>query len=48
MAVLHKVPMITTLTGAKAAASAIKELQKGDWTVRPLQEYVADNAHKAR
>jgi carbamoyl-phosphate synthase large subunit len=41
MAVLHKVPMITTLTAARAAASAIKELQKGDWTVRPLQEYVA-------
>jgi carbamoyl-phosphate synthase large subunit len=40
MAVLHKVPMITTLTGARAAASAIKALQKGDWGVRPLQEYV--------
>jgi carbamoyl-phosphate synthase large subunit len=39
MAVLHKVPMITTLTGARAAASAIRALQKGDWTVRPLQEY---------
>jgi carbamoyl-phosphate synthase large subunit len=40
MAVLHKVPMITTLTGARAAASAIKALQQGDWGVRPLQEYV--------
>src|SRR4051812_10217155 len=39
MAVLHKIPMITTLTGAKAAAQAIQALQKGDWTVRPLQEY---------
>jgi hypothetical protein len=37
MAVLHKVPMITTLTGARAAAAAIRELQKGDWGVRPLQ-----------
>jgi carbamoyl-phosphate synthase large subunit len=41
MAVLHKVPMITTLTGARAATSAIQALQKGDWGVRPLQEYVA-------
>jgi carbamoyl-phosphate synthase large subunit len=41
MAVLHKVPMITTLTGARAAAQAIQALQKGDWGVRPLQEYVA-------
>src|SRR5206468_12564045 len=41
MAVLHKIPMITTLTGARAAASAIQALQQGDWGVRPLQEYVA-------
>jgi hypothetical protein len=40
MAIMHKVPIITTLTGARAAAAAIKELQKGDWQVRPLQEYV--------
>jgi carbamoyl-phosphate synthase large subunit len=40
MAVLNKVPMITTMTGANAAARAIKELQKGTWEVRPLQEYV--------
>jgi carbamoyl-phosphate synthase large subunit len=44
MAVLHKIPMITTLTAARAAASAIKALQKNDWTVRPLQEYVSDTA----
>jgi carbamoyl-phosphate synthase large subunit len=41
MAVLHKVPMITTLTGARAAVAAIQALQKQDWGVRPLQEYVA-------
>jgi hypothetical protein len=41
MAVLHKSPMITTLTGAKAAAHAIKALQKSGWTVKPLQEYFA-------
>jgi len=39
LAVLNKVPIVTTLTGANAAARAIVELQKGDWSVRPLQEY---------
>jgi carbamoyl-phosphate synthase large subunit len=39
MAVLNKVPIVTTTTGAMAAARAIKELRKGDWDVRPLQEY---------
>src|SRR5262249_16819486 len=40
MAVLNKVPIVTTMTGAQAAARAIRELQKGDWGVRPLQAYV--------
>src|SRR5207248_104809 len=39
MAVLHKVPIVTTITGAQAAARAIAELQKSGWGVRPLQEY---------
>ena len=39
MAVLGKVPTVTTLTGAAAAAKAISALQKGDWDVRPLQSY---------
>jgi carbamoyl-phosphate synthase large subunit len=39
MAVLNKVPIVTTITGANAAVKAILELQKGDWGVRPLQEY---------
>jgi carbamoyl-phosphate synthase large subunit len=39
MAVLHKVCMITTLTGATAAAKAIPAMQAEKWTVRPLQEY---------
>jgi carbamoyl-phosphate synthase large subunit len=39
MSVLHKVPIVTTLTGASAAVRAIAALQKGDWDVRPLQEY---------
>lgn len=39
MAVLHKIPMITTLTGASATARAIESLQQGAWGVKPLQEY---------
>ncbi len=45
MATLRKLPIITTITGAKAAVRAIAELQNGEkspaeeWTVRPLQEY---------
>jgi carbamoyl-phosphate synthase large subunit len=42
LAVTNRVPMMTTVTAAHAAAMAIVELQKGDWGVRPLQEYVAD------
>ena len=41
MAVLHKVPIVTTVTGALAAAKAIVAMQHGDWGVRPLQEYGA-------
>ncbi|HEV2295347.1 MAG TPA: carbamoyl-phosphate synthase large subunit [Tepidisphaeraceae bacterium] len=40
MAVLHKVPIVTTITAANAVTRAIQQLQKGDWGVRPLQEYV--------
>ncbi|NNM88054.1 MAG: ATP-grasp domain-containing protein, partial [Phycisphaerae bacterium] len=40
-AVLHKVPIITTVTGAEAAADAILSLQQKDWTVKSLQEYYA-------
>ena len=39
MAVLNKVPIVTTITGANAAARAIQALQKGEWGVRPLQAY---------
>ena len=39
MTVMHKTPLITTLTGASATLKAIAELKKGDWGVRPLQEY---------
>jgi carbamoyl-phosphate synthase large subunit len=39
MAVLNKVPMITTITGANATTQAILSLQKSGWTVKPLQAY---------
>ncbi len=39
MAVMSKVPIVTTLTGASAAARAILALQKNDWAVKPLQAY---------
>ncbi len=41
MAVLNKVPIVTTITGANAAARAIAALQKHDWGVQPLQAYFA-------
>ncbi len=43
LAVTNRVPMMTTVTAAHAAAGAILELQKGEWDVRSLQEYVAEN-----
>jgi carbamoyl-phosphate synthase large subunit len=39
LAVLNKVPIVTTITGANAAARAIAAIQKEDWGVQPLQEY---------
>jgi carbamoyl-phosphate synthase large subunit len=39
MSVLNKVPIVTTITGAHAAAKAILAMQKEEWGVRPLQEY---------
>jgi hypothetical protein len=35
----NKIPIITTMTAAKAAADAILGLKDGEWTVKPLQEY---------
>lgn len=43
LAVLNRIPIMTTVTAAHATAMAILELQKGDWGVRPLQEYVKKN-----
>jgi carbamoyl-phosphate synthase large subunit len=39
LAVTNKVPIVTTITGANAAARAIQAMQKGDWGVKPLQAY---------
>jgi carbamoyl-phosphate synthase large subunit len=39
MAVLHKIPMITTLTGASASARAIRAMKSQSWGVKPLQAY---------
>ncbi|MCC6240996.1 MAG: carbamoyl-phosphate synthase large subunit [Phycisphaerales bacterium] len=39
MSVLNRVPIVTTMAGAMAAARAIQALQSADWDVQPLQEY---------
>jgi carbamoyl-phosphate synthase large subunit len=39
LAVLNKVPIVTTITGANAAARAIQAMRKEQWGVRPLQDY---------
>jgi len=39
MSVMHRVPILTTITAARAGARGIAELQKHGWTVKPLQEY---------
>jgi carbamoyl-phosphate synthase large subunit len=46
MSVVHKVPIVTTLTGATATARAIAAMQKGEWDVRPLQSYHRDGAKR--
>ncbi|MGQ9649352.1 MAG: carbamoyl-phosphate synthase large subunit [Phycisphaerae bacterium] len=38
-AVMHNIPLVTTMTGARAVVQAIKALREGDWTVRALQDY---------
>ncbi len=40
MAVLNKVPIVTTVTAASAVSRAIKALQTSGWGVKPLQAYV--------
>ncbi|NNM86725.1 MAG: carbamoyl-phosphate synthase large subunit [Phycisphaerales bacterium] len=41
-AVMNKIPIITTITGADAAADAITSLKKSDWTVKPIQDFYAE------
>ncbi|HUW81296.1 MAG TPA: carbamoyl-phosphate synthase large subunit [Phycisphaerae bacterium] len=38
-AALHNVPLVTTWTGARAAANAIAALRRRGWEVRALQDY---------
>jgi len=40
MAIMNRVPILTTLAAASAAAQAIHALRDGKWSVKPLQEYV--------
>ncbi len=40
-AVMHNIPLITTMAGARAAALAIRALRAGAWGVRALQDYHA-------
>jgi carbamoyl-phosphate synthase large subunit len=39
-ATIHNTPLITTITGARAAAKAIRALKQDRWDVKPLQEYI--------
>ena len=43
MAVGARVPMMTTMTGAKAAVAAIEALRGGTWHVAALQDYFASS-----
>jgi carbamoyl-phosphate synthase large subunit len=38
-AVMHNIPLITTIAGARAAALAIRALREGDWSVKAIQDY---------
>ena len=40
-AIRHKIPYITTVAAALAAAQGIAARHKGDWSVKPLQQYHA-------
>ncbi|HEY1923008.1 MAG TPA: hypothetical protein VGG44_09700, partial [Tepidisphaeraceae bacterium] len=48
LAVLNKVPIVTTITGASAAAKAIKAIQTGGWSVKPLQAYFTPSPEASR
>jgi carbamoyl-phosphate synthase large subunit len=39
MSVVHRVPIVTTITGANATTRAIRAMQAGGWGVTALQDY---------
>ena len=39
LSTMHRVPMVTTVTGAAAMVEAIAALKKADWSVKALQDY---------
>jgi carbamoyl-phosphate synthase large subunit len=45
-ATIHNVPIVTTITGARAAVAAIRSLRHGSWDVRALQDYFPQYAGK--
>ncbi|MDW8263486.1 MAG: hypothetical protein RMJ35_13235, partial [Phycisphaerales bacterium] len=47
LCVANRVPIFTTLTAAAAAARAIAAIQKGGWSVKPLQAYHGTDATSA-
>ena len=47
MAVRRRVPMITTVTGARAAVQAIAALRAGAWSVAAVQDYAPQLARVA-
>jgi carbamoyl-phosphate synthase large subunit len=46
-AVAQRIPIMTTLRGARMSARAIKALKSGGYGVRCLQEYVAADGRMA-
>ncbi|NLX24055.1 MAG: carbamoyl-phosphate synthase large subunit [Phycisphaerae bacterium] len=40
-AIMHQIPLITTMAGVRAAVQAIRALREGDWSVKALQDYYA-------
>ncbi|MCL2330908.1 MAG: carbamoyl-phosphate synthase large subunit, partial [Phycisphaerae bacterium] len=38
-AIMHSIPIVTTMAGARASARAIRALRAGQWGVRALQDY---------
>jgi len=38
-AIMHNIPLITTITGARAAVNAIQAMRAGGWSVQALQDY---------